>query len=94
MKHLNAATTPGSRRGWLAALLGSLLLAFAAGCDRDRAETPPMDSGIGTLEFRSVKPARQDVLRKVVLPASVRADLEVTLFSKVSRTSPRTGETR
>jgi membrane fusion protein (multidrug efflux system) len=31
-----------------------------------------------------VRPARQDIVRKVLLPGSVRADLDVTLHSKVS----------
>jgi RND family efflux transporter MFP subunit len=31
-----------------------------------------------------VKPTRQDIIRRIVLPATVRADLEVTLFSKVT----------
>jgi RND family efflux transporter MFP subunit len=36
------------------------------------------------LRVRTVKPARQDIARKVVLPAGVRADAEVTLYAKVT----------
>ena len=51
------------------------------GADRDMASTDP---GKIALEVRVVKATRQDIVRRVVLPASVRADLEVTLYSKVT----------
>ncbi|HXX92982.1 MAG TPA: hypothetical protein VEN81_05070, partial [Planctomycetota bacterium] len=69
----------------LATALGLAWLAAALGCDGGHG-TPP---ATGALEptaplVKVVKPTRQDVVRRVVLPATVRADLEVTLFAKVT----------
>ena len=36
------------------------------------------------MEVQLIHPTRQDLVRKVVLPGNVRADLEVTLFAKVT----------
>jgi len=51
------------------------------GSDREKGSTDP---GRSALEVRVVKATRQDIVRRVVLSASVRADLEVTLYSKVT----------
>jgi RND family efflux transporter MFP subunit len=84
--NVNETGLPPKRRSGplLATLLGSLLLAGATGCDGAQGETPPLDPGRSSLEVRVVRPGRQDLIRNVVLPASVRADLEVTLYSKVT----------
>jgi RND family efflux transporter MFP subunit len=80
-----AGAPPGLRWGpILGAVLASLSLACITGCDGANGATPPSDPGRNALEIRAVHPTRQDLVRKVVLPASVRADLEVTLFSKVT----------
>ncbi|HLY11374.1 MAG TPA: efflux RND transporter periplasmic adaptor subunit [Planctomycetota bacterium] len=83
---LNESGAPSqSRRGLLlGALWGSMLLGATTGCDGAHGETPPADPGRTALEVRVVRPIRQDLIRKVVLPGSVRADLEVTLYSKVT----------
>jgi len=62
-------------------ILGALLLA-TAGCGRISGSAVGADST--ALRVKIVKPARHDVTRKVVLPASVRADAEVTLYAKVT----------
>jgi RND family efflux transporter MFP subunit len=84
MNRYDASAPPEPWRGpLLAAVFGGLLLA-CGGCDRARGETPPPDSSRGALEVRAVRLVRRDLVRKVVLPASVRADLEVTLYAKVT----------
>jgi membrane fusion protein (multidrug efflux system) len=65
-------------------VLPALLLAIAAGCDRPGGAPAAGASASPVLRVRTVKPARQDIARKVVLPASVRADAEVTLYAKVT----------
>jgi len=68
-------------RGTTAALLAVLLIT-AAGCDRNADSAAA--AGTTAVRVRTVKPARQEVARKVVLPAGVRADAEVTLYAKVT----------
>jgi RND family efflux transporter MFP subunit len=68
-------------RGALAPLLGALLLA-TAGCGKSANTAAGAEST--ALRVKTVKPARQPIARKVVLPASVRADSEVTLYAKVT----------
>jgi RND family efflux transporter MFP subunit len=80
MNRNDASAPPKDPRG----LLFAALLACIAGCDGAQGETPPTDAGRGVLEVRAVHPVRQDLVRKIVLPASVRADLEVTLYAKVT----------
>ncbi len=80
------APLPRPRPGaWLPALLGLALAAPLSGCDRSVGSA----SGSTTVETRAVslktiKPSRHEVARKVLLPASVRADAEVTLYAKVT----------
>jgi RND family efflux transporter MFP subunit len=76
----SASWRPG-RRESLASLLGALLL-VTAGCDRNSASAA--GSNTTTLRVKIVKPARQGIARKIILPASVRADSEVTLYAKVT----------
>jgi len=64
--------------------LALLLLAFATGCDRPGGAAASGASPGPALHVKIVRPARQDIARKVVLPASVRADSEVTLYAKVT----------
>jgi RND family efflux transporter MFP subunit len=65
------------------AIFSALLLALAA-CDRPDG-APASGAAAGpALRVRTVKLARQDISRKVVLPANVRADAEVTLYAKVT----------
>jgi RND family efflux transporter MFP subunit len=73
----------GRRRGWLPALLLALAAAPAGGCDKADGSSPgPTVSA--ALAVHVIKPLRQEVVRRVVLPATVRADLEVTLYAKVT----------
>jgi RND family efflux transporter MFP subunit len=68
-----------------AAALAAALLASMVGCDR--SVVPPSGSpvpGSVALRVRIIKASRQDVARKIILPASVRADSEVTLYAKVT----------
>jgi RND family efflux transporter MFP subunit len=85
MMNRNDASAPS--RPWrgplIAVALGGVLFA-CAGCDRAQGETPPSDASRGVLDVRAVHPVRRDLVRKIVLPASVRADLEVTLYAKVT----------
>jgi RND family efflux transporter MFP subunit len=67
----------------IAALLLGALLPAIAGCGRAAESAVAAPESI-TLRVRTVKPARQEVARKVVLPACVRADSEVTLYAKVT----------
>jgi membrane fusion protein (multidrug efflux system) len=66
-------------------MFAGLLLAAAAACDRPGGETASA-SGAGekALHVRAVKPSRREVVRRVLLPATVRADMEVTLYNKVA----------
>ncbi|HVR82735.1 MAG TPA: efflux RND transporter periplasmic adaptor subunit [Planctomycetota bacterium] len=67
--------------GWI----GAILLGVFAGCDGAHGVTPPgAEAGRSSVEVRIIKPTRQDIVRKVVLPGNVRADLEVTLYAKVT----------
>lgn len=85
--NLRAAVSPegpGSKAR-TAMLLAAALLTSLASCDRG------MDTATGTavveprvLHVKTVKPTRQEIARKVILPASVRADSEVTLYAKVT----------
>jgi RND family efflux transporter MFP subunit len=63
-------------------LVGALLLTLA-GCGW-KSESGPPTAETKTLRVKTVKPARQDIVRKVVLPASVRADSEVTVYAKAT----------
>ncbi|HEV3027058.1 MAG TPA: efflux RND transporter periplasmic adaptor subunit, partial [Planctomycetota bacterium] len=61
------------------------MLGAFAGCDGAHGVTPPgTEAGRSSVEVRIIKPTRQDIVRKVVLPGNVRADLEVTLYAKVT----------
>src|SRR5690349_7411365 len=68
-----------------AAALTTALLALIAGCDRSAGPPsgPPVPGAIA-LRVKIIKASRQDVARKIILPASVRADSEVTLYAKVT----------
>jgi membrane fusion protein (multidrug efflux system) len=80
-------TAPPDRRFTraLAAILISALAASAGGCDGAHGTTPTAGGpDTSAQRVKVVKPTRQDIVRRVLLPASVRADLEVTLFSKVT----------
>jgi len=68
-----------------AAALVSALLASVIGCDRSvGSASPPAVENRTVLRVKIIKPTRQEVARKIVLPGSVRADSEVTLFAKVT----------
>lgn len=77
------SAAPG-QRAWLAASLAVALLTSVAGCDR------PINTASGSavetrsVRVRTVKPTRQEISRKVTLPAGIRADAEVTLYAKVT----------
>jgi RND family efflux transporter MFP subunit len=70
----------------VAGSLAVLLLSFLLGCDR-----PGGGSALGsaeshgdTIKVKIVRPSRQEIVRSVRLPGTVRADLDVTLYSKVT----------
>jgi RND family efflux transporter MFP subunit len=65
----------------MAAFLAAPLL---AGCDRSVESASGSAQESKCLRVRVVKAARQDISRKVVLPATVRAEAEVTLVAKVT----------
>ncbi len=82
---VSAASEALRSRAWMAPLLSAALLASIAGCDR------AVESVSGTtvseprvLRVKTIKPTRQEISRKVILPASVRAEAEVTLYAKVT----------
>jgi len=76
---------PRPRRGARASLLGLVLLAAVDGCDGARG-SPPTGPGTepGIIWVKLVRPSRQDITRKVDLPATTRANYMVTLYSKVT----------
>ncbi len=63
--------------------LALLLLAATGGCGRG-AESVSGATEAAAVRVKTVRPARQDIVRKVVLPATVRADSEVTLYAKAT----------
>jgi len=64
-------------------LVAAFLLITSAACGRN--VDPVAKAAESTaVRVRIVKPARQEVARRVVLPGSVRADAEVTLYAKVT----------
>ncbi|HLY76063.1 MAG TPA: efflux RND transporter periplasmic adaptor subunit, partial [Planctomycetota bacterium] len=86
---MNLNESSASRGSWKGPLLGSLLaaglLGLLASCDGAHGETrTTAEPGKGPVEVQIIHPTRQDLIRKVVLPGSVRADLEVTLYAKVT----------
>src|ERR1043166_5497892 len=82
MRGIGMKLSTTRRRG---GMFAGLLLAAAAACDRPGGETASA-SGAGekALHVRAVKPSRREVVRRVLLPATVRADMEVTLYNKVA----------
>jgi len=60
------------------------LLAAVVGCDRSAGAASGSSPETRAVRVKTVKPARQEIARKVILPASVRADSEVTLYAKVT----------
>jgi membrane fusion protein (multidrug efflux system) len=67
----------------LAVALAAAILASTVGCDH-AVESAAGSVESKTVKVKTVKAIRQDIVRKVVLPASVRADSEVTLYAKVT----------
>jgi len=83
----SSATSPSRTSGpgaWGAAAVAVALLASIAGCDRPANTASGSSVEPGAVRVKTVKPSRQEISRKVILPASVRADAEVTLFAKVT----------
>lgn len=75
----------GLRRSRQGILLGLLLAGVALGCDRPGAATASAaHAGSKGVRAKVVQTSRRDFVRRVTLPATVRADLEVTLHSKVT----------
>ncbi len=71
------------------ALLLALVLLAGSGCDRPGGSTATGATAAApdksrALEVRTVYPVRREMIRSVRLPGTVRADFEVTLFSKVT----------
>jgi RND family efflux transporter MFP subunit len=81
-----AFSAPSGRSlGWVAAPLAAVLLASVVGCDRSVSSASGSVPETRTaVRVKTVKPTRQEFARKVTLPASVRADAEVTLYAKVT----------
>jgi RND family efflux transporter MFP subunit len=69
---------------WLVASLAVALLASVTGCDRPVNTASGSSVELRSVRVKTVKPTRQEIARKVTLPASVRADSEVTLYAKVT----------
>jgi RND family efflux transporter MFP subunit len=82
------SSPPFRRFAWTPQACGILLLAASVlsliACDRASTARGEAATPAAILRVKTVKPARQDIFRKVVLPASVRADAEVTLYAKVT----------
>lgn len=76
---MRPSTDPRVRLGMLLACL----LAAGTGCDRPGGTPASAKSPSAAVRVTAVKPARREIVRTVVLPATVRADLEVTLYNKV-----------
>ena len=74
---------PGMALGFAAPLAAALLCVLTA-CDRTVETASGATGETKAARVRIVKPARQDMVRKVVLPATVRADSEVTLYAKAT----------
>lgn len=72
-----------NRRLFATVLLGGLL-ASTLGCDRTSAAASGATAVDEVVRVRTIKPARQDMIRKITLPASVRAESEVTLYAKAT----------
>jgi membrane fusion protein (multidrug efflux system) len=72
------------KRELLTALLSALVIAASGGCGKADGSAPGPAADGGALAVRVTRPLRQEVVRRVVLPATVRADLEVTLYAKVT----------
>jgi membrane fusion protein (multidrug efflux system) len=68
-----------------ATLLGGIVLAAMGGCDGARG-SPRAGPGPepAFILVKLVRPSRQDIIRRVDLPATTRANYMVTLYSKVT----------
>jgi membrane fusion protein (multidrug efflux system) len=76
---------PGLGRLVRASVLGGALLAAIGGCDGARGSpraVPGAETGV--ILVKLVRPSRQDITRRVDLPATTRANYMVTLYSKVT----------
>jgi len=71
-------------RPWSLLILVTAVHFSAVSCDRaiDSATGSTPDSK--AVRVKTIKPARQEIARRVMLPATVRADAEVTLVAKVT----------
>jgi len=78
-----AAAAPRST-GWLIWPLAAAVLASVVGCDQSVGSASGSTVETRAVHVKTVKPARQEIARKVLLPAGVRADSEVTLYAKVT----------
>lgn len=67
-------------RGFGATIAGAFLL-MTMGCGGNVESATVQNKAV---RVKTVKPARQDIVRKVLLPASVRAESEVTLYAKAT----------
>jgi len=81
MKLSGSFAESGPTLVWGFGVWAGALLLLSAGCG-GKVESASVESK--ALRVRTVKPARQDIVRKVILPASVRADSEVTLYAKAT----------
>lgn len=72
---------------WMVVPLAAVLAASGIGCDRSSNTASGNVVAVGepvAIHVKAVRPSRQEVCRRVVLPASVRAEAEVTLYAKVT----------
>jgi len=65
-------------------LTAGVLAWCIGGCDRAGGTHAAGSMEGKLLHVKTVKPKRQAIVRKIELPATVRADLEVTLYGKVT----------
>lgn len=67
-----------------AIVLGAALLLTAAGCDRGSGSAAGSSVDTRAVTVRTARPAHHDVARRIALPATLRAESEVTLVAKVT----------
>src|SRR5574341_1980946 len=65
-------------------LTAGVLAWCIGGCDRAGGAHATGSTEGRVYQLKTVKPKRQAIVRKIELPATVRADLEVTLYGKVT----------
>lgn len=71
-------------RPWPVLILVAVVVGSAVSCDRALESATGSTPNSKAVRVKTVKAARQEIARKVLLPATVRAEAEVTLVAKVT----------